>query len=145
MVASRMSIAINIKLFKKMSNSHTIYILDKFLEFPRTTMMKRNHDTNLHIAVLVSRGKIIAEATNRVGSRSKGCGYSNCTIHAEKNVVKVLGDYNKMRDADMYVMRPGRGENSLNFMNSKPCPDCELFLNKCMRKYGLKNVYYTSS
>ena len=128
-----------------MSNSQTRDILEQFREDPRTTTMKRTHDTNLHIAVLVSRGKIIAEATNRVGSRSKGCGYSNCTIHAEKNVVKVLGDYNKMRDADMYVMRYGKGINSVNFLNSKPCSDCEYFLNKCIRKYGLKNVYYTSS
>ena len=49
-----------------------------------------------------------------------------------------------MKGADMYVMRRGRGENNTTLMNSKPCPDCELFLQKCMRKYGLRNVYYTS-
>ena len=70
--------------------------------------------------------------------------YSDYTIHAEKNVVKHLGDYSKMKGSDMYVMRRGRGENNTTLMNSKPCPDCELFLQKCMRKYGLRNVYYTS-
>jgi len=119
-------------------------IIEQFRNDPRTSKMRLSHTTNVHIAVIVYRGKIIAEATNRVGTRSRGCGYSNCTIHAEKNVVKVLGDYKKLRDADMYVMRCGRGDNSLKFMNSKPCSDCEYFLNKCMRKYGLKNVYYTS-
>jgi hypothetical protein len=128
----------------KMSNSQTSQILEKFRDDPRTTKMRLSHTTSVHIAVLVSRGKIIAEATNRIGSRSKGCGYSNCTIHAEKNVVKVLGDYTKLRDTDMYVMRSGRGKNSNNFMNSKPCSDCEYFLKKCMSKYGLRNVYYTS-
>ena len=34
--------------------------------------------------------------------------------------------------------------STANFINSKPCCDCECFLNKCMNKYGLKNVYYTS-
>ena len=122
----------------------TYQILEQFRNDPRTVKMRLSHATNVHIAAIVSRGKIVAEATNRLGSRSKGCGYSNKTIHAEKNVVKMLGDYNKLRDADMYVMRCGRGPNAVNFMNSKPCPDCEYFLNKCMRKYGLKNVYYTS-
>jgi hypothetical protein len=127
-----------------MLNFQTNQILEKFRGDERTVKMRLSHVTNIHIAAIVLRGKIIAEATNRVGSRSKGCGYSNSTIHAEKNVVKMLGDYNKLRDADMYVMRCGRGPNFLNFVNSKPCPDCEYFLNKCMKKYGLKNVYYTS-
>jgi len=123
---------------------HKNQILEQFRNDPRTTKMRLSHDTSVHIAIIVSRGKIIAEATNRLGSRSRGCGYSNYTIHAERNVVKVLGDYSKLRDADMYVMRSGRSKNSEIFMNSKPCSDCEYFLNKCMRKYGLKNVYYTS-
>ena len=41
-------------------------------------------------------------------------------------------------------MRRGRGENIDKLMNSKPCPQCERFLQKCMDKYGLRNVYYTS-
>jgi hypothetical protein len=122
----------------------------------------------VHVAVVVSRGKIIAEATNRIGYRGEGYStYYNTAvrekrnIHAEENVVRVLGDYNKLRDADMYVMRFGRGENAPtlgaqtlgaqtlgaqpSFLNSKPCAKCECFLNKCMRKYGLRNVYYTST
>ena len=120
------------------------HIIEQFRNDPRTTKMRLSHITNVHIAILVLRGKIIAEATNRIGSRSKGSGYSHCTIHAEKNVVKELGDLSKLRDADMYVMRCGRGENKEKFINSKPCSDCEYFLQKCMRKYGLKNVYYTT-
>jgi hypothetical protein len=127
-----------------MSNSQTNQILEQFRDDPRTTKMRLSHATSVHIAVIVSHGKIIAEATNRLGTRSKGCGYSKNTIHAERNVVKVLGDYNKLRDADMYVMRCGRGPEAPDFINSKPCSGCEYFLNKCMRKYGLKNVYYTS-
>jgi len=127
-----------------MPDSNITYILEQFRNDSRSTKMRLSHVTNVHIAAIVLRGKIIAEATNKLGSRSKGCGYSNYTIHAEKNVVKMLGDYNKLRDADMYVIRCGRGINSNKFINSKPCNDCEYFLYKCMKKYGLKNVYYTS-
>lgn len=128
----------------KMSNSTTLNILEQFRNHPRTRAMRMSHCTSVHIAVICKKGKIIAEATNKLGSRSSGCGYSDYTIHAERNVVKELGDYTKLRDADMYVIRCGRGENSVKFMNSKPCSDCECFLNKCINKYGLRKIYYTS-
>jgi hypothetical protein len=127
-----------------MSNYHNNSIIEQFRNDPRINKLRQSHETSVHIAIVVLRGKIIAEATNRIGSRSKGSGYSAQTIHAERNVLKVLGDYNKLRDADIYVMRCGKGINAHNFINSKPCQGCECFLNKCMNKYGLKNVYYTS-
>jgi hypothetical protein len=133
-----------------MPNSQFAEILNRFLEDPKTTKL-RSVNSLVHIAVIVSRGKIIAEATNRVGYRSV-CNrtYYNTyvrerkNIHAEENVVRVLGDYSKLKGADMYIMRFGRGENSENFINSKPCAKCECFLNKCIEKYGLRNIYYTS-
>jgi hypothetical protein len=118
-------------------------ILEQLQNDSKTSKFKFIHNTSVHIAVIVLRGKIIAQATNRIGSRSRGSGYSHCTIHAEKNVLKVLGDYNKMRNADMYVMRCNKESQKPFFINSKPCSDCEYFLTKCMNKYGLKNVYYT--
>ena len=127
-----------------MSIYHTNSIIEQFRNHPRINKLRQSHETSVHIAIVVLRGKIIAEATNRLGSRSKGSGYSAQTIHAERNVLKVLGDYNKLRDADIYVIRCGKGVNAFNFINSKPCSECECFLNKCMNKYGLKNVYYTS-
>ena len=127
-----------------MTTHHSCQIIEKFRNDPRINKLRQTHSTSVHIAIIVLRGKIIAEATNRVGSRSRGCGYSNYTIHAERNVVKILGDYSKLRDADIYVMRCGKGINSFNFINSKPCSECECFLNKCIRKYGLNKIYYTS-
>jgi hypothetical protein len=133
-----------------MPNSQITEILDRFMDDPKTTKM-RSANNLLHMAVIVSRGKVIAEATNRVGYRSIQNKTFNNTfirepknIHAEENVVRVLGDYNKLRDADMYVMRFGPSEESDYFRNSKPCAKCECFLNKCMNEYGLRNVYYTS-
>ena len=118
-------------------------IFQQFLQDPRTINLRMKHTASLHRAVLVKRGKIIADATNNYGNRSRGSGYSQSSIHAEKNVVKVLGDVHRLRGADMYVMRFSRTEN-IEFVRSTPCPACMIFLEKCMREYGLKNVYYTS-
>ncbi len=125
-------------------------LLEMFVTDPRMTCMRQpdGGKIHVHIAVLVGRGgKILAAAPNKSGSRSKGSGYSDYSIHAEKNVIKQLGDISKLRGADMYVMRisSNREKEGLEkFMCSKPCRDCTLFLEKCMREYGLKNVYYTS-
>ena len=133
-----------------MPNSQISEILERFMDDPKTTKL-RNVNNLLHVAVVVSRGKVIAEATNRIGYRSiHNKTYNNTyireprNIHAEENVVRVLGDKSKLKGADMYVMRFGRGEKQDQFINSKPCAKCECFLNKCIDKYGLRNVYYTS-
>ena len=117
-------------------------IFQQFLDDPRTMSLRMKHNASLHRAVLVKRGNIIAEATNNYGSRSRGSGYSRSSIHAEKNVVKALGDIHKMKGADMYIMRFSR-EEEMRFVKSTPCKACEIFLEKCMKEYGLKNVYYT--
>lgn len=123
-------------------------LLRDFLEDPRTVNLYRCDPQRayVHIAVLMRRGKVLAKATNKNGSRSSGSGYSDRSIHAEKNVVKELGDIRQLCGADLYVMRLKRNWKSSDereFMSSKPCRDCQLFLEKCQREYGLKNVYYT--
>jgi hypothetical protein len=124
-------------------------LIQQFLEDERTTNLYR-HDRNrhtVHVAVIVLRGKVLAEAFNKNGNRSMGSGYSDFSIHAEKNVIKELGDISKLRGADMYVMRVSADRactGNKRFMNSKPCKACELFLRKCMKEYGLNNVYYTT-
>jgi hypothetical protein len=80
-------------------------IIEQFRNDPRTTKLRLSHCTSIHIAAIVLRGKIIAEATNKLGSRSRGCGYSNYTIHAEKNVIKELGDISKLRGAPRKVLQ----------------------------------------
>ena len=122
-------------------------ILQQFLDDPRTARLRDRHYAHLHMAVIVKRGQILAEATNNYGSRSRGSGYSASSIHAERNVVKQLGDISKLRDADMYVMRFTRDKEKHKeglLLSSEPCRACVVFLEKCMREYGLKNVYYTT-
>ncbi len=120
-------------------------LLERFLEDPNTMRMRQSEVTSFHVAMLVKRGKILRIASNRVGSRSQGCGFSNYTIHAERNVVKELGDVSQLKDCDLYVMRIHRNRvtEEKTFGNSAPCRDCQLFLEKCQRRYGLRHVYYT--
>ena len=104
------------------------------------------HKTSIHVALIVKRGQVIAKATNKIGSRSRGCGYSDMTIHAERAVVKELGDLEQLRGASLYVVRISKakaliGEDRIR--NSEPCYDCHLFLKKCHEKYGLSRVFYT--
>jgi hypothetical protein len=123
---------------------------------------------SIHIAVLMKRGNIIAEAYNNISSRRRGSGHSTFTIHAERNVVKQLGDISQMKGADMYVIRIYRintrspiqpdapsfikynaaeeccsATDTEHFKGSEPCSECSIFLDKCLRQYGLRNVYYT--
>jgi hypothetical protein len=122
-------------------------LLDKFLTDPRTARMSMNHCTKMHIAILVKRGKILAEATNKIASRSNGAATrgSQNFIHAERNLLRTIGDISKLRGADIYVMRittsPKTGE--VEFRYSQPCPECTVLMEKCMREYGLRHVYFT--
>jgi hypothetical protein len=98
------------------------------------------HRTSFHSATILQRGKPIATARNSVGSRSRGCGYSDQTIHAERAVVKRLGDLSRLNGCVLLVIRLNKqGE----VLNSAPCADCRKFLEKCMREYGLRKVLYS--
>lgn len=104
--------------------------------------------TSLHVAILVKRNKIIAMAHNKVGSRSRGAGWSDCTIHAERNVVKDLGDIEQLRGSSMYVVRISKCRTKMGLdkiQNSAPCHDCHLFLEKCVKQYGLRRVFYSTN
>lgn len=96
---------------------------------------------HIHIAMVIKRGKMIASATNQLGSRTKGCGYDERTIHAERAVLKKIGDYTKLEGAVLVVIRFSRDTHDL--INSKPCEACQRHLEKCVKDYGLRRVYYS--
>lgn len=124
-------------------------LLEEIITNQRILNLRYAHFASIHVAALMRRGKIIAYATNAFGSRSRGSGYSQSSIHAERNVIKQLGNIHELRGLDMYVVRISRDYKSegtnQQFIGSKPCSQCQVFLDKCMREYGLKNVYYMSS
>jgi hypothetical protein len=121
-------------------------LVEQFLNDPNTMRLRQSEIISFHVAMLVRRGKILTVASNRVGSRSQGCGFSKYTIHAERNVIKQFGDISQLRGCDLYVMRihTNRMTGHKHFGNSAPCRDCSLFLEKCQRRYGLRQIYYTS-
>jgi hypothetical protein len=99
-------------------------------------------NTHLHYATIEKHGKVIASSRNRAGSRSLGCGYDDNTIHAERAVVKRLGDTSQLRGCVLKVVRINKqGE----ILNSEPCYNCIKFLEKCIKKYGLLKVLYSSN
>ena len=100
------------------------------------------NNTHLHYATIEKHGKVIASSRNRVGSRSRGCGYSDQTIHAERAAVKSLGDTSQLRGCILTVVRINKQGMILN---SEPCYDCIKFLEKCIKKYGLLKVMYSSN
>jgi hypothetical protein len=97
---------------------------------------------HVHIAILIKRGKFINIASNLVGSRKSGAGYDTRTIHAERALLKKVGDHRALMGATMIVIRISRVKQVLG--ESNPCPTCRPHLLKCMKEYGLKAVYYTS-
>jgi len=99
------------------------------------------HNTSLHYAEIYKRNKLMASSRNRIGSRSRGCGWSDQTLHAERAVVKRFGDLSQLSGCILIVVRINKQSEILG---SKPCADCEKFLEKCISKYGLLKVVYSS-
>lgn len=120
-------------------------LLQQFLHDPNTMRLRQSEKTSFHVAMIVQRGKILQISSNRLGTRSKGCGFAKYTIHAEKNVVRQLGDTNLIRGCDLFIMRIqyNKSTNIKTFSNSKPCHECDVFIEKCKKTYGLRNAYYT--
>ena len=96
---------------------------------------------HVHIAMILKRGKMIEMATNTVGSRTSGCGFDDRSIHAERAVLKKVGDYTKLDGAILIVIRISRGTNEL--VDSEPCEHCRPHMEKCVKEYGLRRVYYS--
>jgi hypothetical protein len=110
-------------------------------EFISVETIWKKHNTQAHIAVVIHRGKVLSVASNSVGSRSRGCGYQERTIHAERAVLKKVGDTSKLNGAILVVIRISKGLKEI--VNSEPCHSCKCHLEKCMRQHGLRQVYYS--
>ncbi len=104
------------------------------------SLVKR-HNTQIHIAMIVKRGRVIQVANNSIGTRSRGCGYDHYSIHAERAVIKKLGNLRELDGAFMMVIRIAKGTRQV--VNSEPCHTCKCHLEKCIKEYGLRCVYYS--
>jgi deoxycytidylate deaminase len=62
------------------------------------------------------------------------------SIHAEEDALR-KADPRKLKGASLYVVRKSC---TGDLVNSTPCDRCSSIINSCMKKYGLKAVYYSS-
>lgn len=92
-----------------------------------------------HIALVCKGRKVIAMATNKVGSRSCGCGYNKRSIHAEVNAIRTVGDITQLRGAVLFVIRLAPS----GFVDSTPCHTCQTVIQKCVRVYGLRGCIHS--
>jgi hypothetical protein len=127
------------KVTMRITKSSIYKLIEETISFK--TLWTKSDLRNVHIAFIMYRGKVLESATNMVGSRKRGCGYSDRTIHAERAVLKKIGDTNKLDGAIMIVIRISRGTNEI--VNSTPCHACRCHLEKCVKDYGLRRVYYS--
>ena len=93
-----------------------------------------------HRSFLLSDGdtRVLKDSQNRVGSRSRGSGYYDYTLHAEIALLKEI-DYDELYDRTLVVICIEYDEDGLiRFRNSTPCCKCQRVLDKFVRKYRLK-------
>jgi len=93
-----------------------------------------------HRSFLLSDGdtRVLKDSQNRVGSRSRGSGYYDYTLHAEIALLKEI-DYDELYDRTLVVICIEYDEEGvIRFRNSTPCCKCQRVLDKFIRKYRLK-------
>jgi len=90
------------------------------------------HKTHYHIAMLFQGHKNVAVGQNRAQARGRGRKKSN-TIHAEADVIRSIGNYQKLKGSKLFVIRIAPS----GIAYSAPCIACQCLLNKCMKEYGM--------
>ena len=123
-----------------MMHKHQEYIINNAIEMAERSNMKVHHGC----VIIGTKGEVLAKANNRYTNIEnihkpwqKG---QRLSCHAEEAALKTA-DPKRLYGAKLYVVRVSPcGE----LMNSKPCDRCTVIIKKCMDKYGLKSVYYSS-
>jgi hypothetical protein len=107
---------------------------------PAHLVPKNSWNPHIHVAVIMNKKNIVSVATNRLGNRSKGVGFSTSTLHAEMHAIKQVKNLKLLENCRMYVFR----QNKFGFpMMSAPCKECRVKLEVVMKKWGLKKVLYS--
>lgn len=89
--------------------------------------------THGHGAVVVLRGQIVAEATNKRIAPTTQTSWRRSHIHAEHAAILAAG--NKTHGATLCVARAGASGPA----NSRPCCRCD----RIIRRAGIAHVIYT--
>lgn len=103
-----------------------------------------------HGCIIVdSNGALISKAYNKYEgipehqlkhtTKNKAIRYSR---HAEELALNNV-DRKKINGAKLIVIRLSCDKSENLFMNSKPCSRCTIIIDKFIKKFGLKSVYYS--
>ena len=115
--------------------------VQKFIDHNILTQVKRytsrltntsKHRGNYHVAMLFRGHKVIAVGQYRVEITGRGKYRSNM-IHAEADVIRTLGNVQKLRGTKLVVIRIAPS----GIINSAPCIACQCLIQKCMKEYGM--------
>ena len=122
-------------LWTSLSQIKRSYIAEAMDEAVKSPLVRR------HGCIIVGGGKVISRGHNHY---RKGRFSAKCSTHAEIDAINNIGDKTLLRDADLYVVRIGSDhDGNIIIRGSQPCRTCLPKLLKCMRKYGLRNVFYS--
>jgi len=120
-------------------------------------LAKKSNMANKHGSVIVdNKGNIISTGFNKmiyvpkdklkIFDKNTRVKISN---HAEEVALK-KADPKKLNGAKLYIIRAALGTETgfcgeaPIFMNSKPCKRCTQIIESCIKRFGLKVVYYSS-
>lgn len=96
--------------------------------------------------MLTKKGKKISVGWNKCvfySGKNPHFNYLNgakMTIHAEEMALKNT-DPRKLNGASLYIVRSG---NECELLNSHPCQRCMAIIDLCIKKHGLKTIYYSA-
>ena len=118
-------------------------------------LAKKSNMSNKHGSVIVdNKGNIISTGFNKmiyvpkdklkIFDKNTRVKISN---HAEEVALKNANP-KKLNGAKLYIIRAALGTGICSetpiFMNSKPCKRCTHIIESCIKRFGLKVVYYSS-
>jgi deoxycytidylate deaminase len=118
-------------------------------------LAKKSNMSNKHGSVIVdNKGNIISTGFNKmiyvpkdklkIFDKNTRVKISN---HAEEVALKNANP-KKLNGAKLYIIRAALGTGICGetpiFMNSKPCKRCTQIIESCIKRFGLKVVYYSS-
>lgn len=130
--------------------SKDIHKIDNDIMHEALRIAKKSDMRSKHGCVIIdNKGNIISSACNKtinlpcdVYSKKNIDKYTKISRHAEENALRCVNN-KKLYGAKLYVIRWGVIDSNPVFMNSKPCERCTCIINTCMKKFGLKVVYYS--
>lgn len=112
------------------------------IDYLKNNIINKSELKCKHAAALVNnKGEIISTGynyyikTNQYSNNNKKKIYS---IHAERDCLYKCNP-KKINGCDLYVIR----HNNEKYLLSQPCKNCENLIKKYIKKYNLKNVYYS--